>query len=217
MDYGWPDAVCVQTHVGVRQHGYLGRQGLRSRPCQYENCGGKVIVVGQDSQAYCQAVSNHGELIAPKQTLDNWSARLAAYRPRRLPGRQLVTRCGVVILVAERGESTALGKESGPALLMMRRAERVGDPWSGDMSFPGGKQDPSDVDTRSAALRELAEETGFKVNARTAPIGRLSDRLTREHGRNRPMVVSPYVYRTPRAVRLVPGIEASALVWCGCM
>lgn len=44
-------------------------------------------------------------------------------------------------------------------------------------------------------------------------IGRLSDLLTREHGRNRPMVVSPYVYRTPRALVLEPSQEAAKLWW----
>ena len=136
--------------------------------------------------------------------------RLHAYRPRRLPGRDLVTRCGVVILIAEQGMKEA---KHAPAILMMRRAERQGDPWSGDVSFPGGKQDADDANTRAAALRELEEETGFNPAGSVTPIGRLSDRLTREHGRNRPMVVSPYVYVTPKAMRLLPGAEAAALVW----
>ena len=136
--------------------------------------------------------------------------RLHAYRPRRIPGRNLVTRCGVVILIAERGVKKSAEE---PAILMMQRAERAGDPWSGDVSFPGGKQDATDANTRAAALRELHEETGFIADGMVTSIGRLSDRLTREHGRNRPMIVSPYVYVTPKAVALKPGAEAAALVW----
>lgn len=81
--------------------------------------------------------------------------RLHDYRPRRIPGRNLVTRCGVVILIAEQGLKKS---DAMPTILMMQRAERAGDPWSGDVSFPGGKQDASDANTRAAALRELHEK-----------------------------------------------------------
>jgi 8-oxo-dGTP pyrophosphatase MutT (NUDIX family) len=141
--------------------------------------------------------------------LEALSARLQAHRARRLPGRHWVVRCGVVLLIAERGP----GAVEAPALLMMRRAERAGDPWSGQVSFPGGRVQPDDADTRAAALRELSEETGLRPDASFVPIGRLSDLLTREHGRNRPMVVTPYVYRVPRALAVAPGAEAARLWW----
>ena len=141
--------------------------------------------------------------------LDAMAARLQAYRPRRLPGRQWVARCGVVLLMAEHG----MAADAAPALLLMRRAERAGDPWSGHVSFPGGRVDPRDPSTRAAAVRELQEETGLPMDAPIAPMGRLSDLLTREHGRRRPMVVTPYVYRLPHAVALTPGLEAARLWW----
>ena len=141
--------------------------------------------------------------------LDAFSARLQAHRARRLPGRHWVARCGVVLLIAERGP----GADAAPALLMMRRAERAGDPWSGHVSFPGGRVQPEDTDTRAAALRELHEETALAPDSSFVPIGRLSDRLTREHGRHRPMVVTPYVYRVPRALAVAPGAEAARLWW----
>jgi 8-oxo-dGTP pyrophosphatase MutT (NUDIX family) len=141
--------------------------------------------------------------------LDAMAARLQAYRPRRLPGRQWVARCGVVLLMAEHG----MAADAAPALLLMQRAERAGDPWSGHVSFPGGRVDPRDPSTRAAAVRELQEETGLPMDAPIAPMGRLSDLLTREHGRRRPMVVTPYVYRVPHAVALTPGLEAARLWW----
>jgi len=141
--------------------------------------------------------------------LEAFSERLQAHRARRLPGRHWVVRCGVVLLIAERGP----GADATPALLIMRRAERAGDPWSGQVSFPGGRVQPDDADTRAAALRELSEETGLRPDASFMPVGRLSDLLTREHGRHRPMVVTPYVYRVPRALAVAPSEEAARLWW----
>ena len=141
--------------------------------------------------------------------LEAFSERLQAHRARRLPGRHWVVRCGVVLLIAERGP----GADATPALLIMRRAERAGDPWSGQVSFPGGRVQPDDADTRAAALRELSEETGLRPDASFMPVGRLSDLLTREHGRHRPMVVTPYAYRVPRALAVAPSEEAARLWW----
>ena len=141
--------------------------------------------------------------------LEAFSERLQAHRARRLPGRHWVVRCGVVLLIAERGP----GADATPALLIMRRAERAGDPWSGQVSFPGGRVQPDDADTRAAALRELSEETGLRPDASFMPVGRLSDLLTREHGRHRPMVVTPYVYRVPSAPAVAPSAEAARLWW----
>ena len=83
--------------------------------------------------------------------IESLAARLQGYRPRRLPGRQWVARCGVILLIADHGTSD----DGAPGLLMMRRAERAGDPWSGHVSFPGGRVHPDDAGTR--ALRPLVE------------------------------------------------------------
>lgn len=50
-------------------------------------------------------------------------------------------------------------------LLFIRRAERPGDPWSGDMAFPGGSEEPGDLDLRATAARETFEEVGLDLRS----------------------------------------------------
>lgn len=49
-------------------------------------------------------------------------------------------------------------------LFLVKRAEVSGDPWSGDMAFPGGKKTPSDVDICDTVRREVEEETGITLD-----------------------------------------------------
>ena len=90
---------------------------------------------------------------------------------------------------------------------------RPGDPWSGDMAFPGGRLHPSDPSARETAIRETREETGLDLFQQGRYLGRLKDLLTRHHSRWLPMVVSPYVFEWRGAVRPRLNHEVDALVW----
>jgi 8-oxo-dGTP pyrophosphatase MutT (NUDIX family) len=59
----------------------------------------------------------------------------------------------VLILIVER---SALGE---PAILLTQRTEHLQD-HAGQISFPGGRIEPSDASPAQAALREATEETG---------------------------------------------------------
>lgn len=65
----------------------------------------------------------------------------------------------------------------GMELLFLLRAQRDGDPWSGHISFPGGKIDASDEGPRQTAIRETREETGLDL-ARAESVCRLDDQAT---------------------------------------
>ena len=49
-------------------------------------------------------------------------------------------------------------------LLFMKRSSRGGDPWSGNVSFPGGKAEPEDASPCATAVRETMEEVGLDID-----------------------------------------------------
>lgn len=114
--------------------------------------------------------------------------RMTRYNPRPSPLRHGARQAAVAIVLRD-------GRQ-GIEVLLIKRATRAGDPWSGDMAFPGGKREPGDVDNCAAARRETAEETGLLLDARDCA-GRLRERLTLDHGRRRHMRISPFVFRLP--------------------
>ncbi|MEE9208099.1 MAG: CoA pyrophosphatase [Gemmatimonadota bacterium] len=58
--------------------------------------------------------------------------------------------------------------------LFVRRADVDGDPWSGHMALPGGREDPDDADLLETARRETLEETGVRLE-REDYLGRLDE------------------------------------------
>lgn len=62
-------------------------------------------------------------------------------------------------------------------MLYVKRTARVGDDWSGNVAFPGGKEEPADVDIRATAVRETLEESGIDLDSGDFEyLGRLDDR-----------------------------------------
>jgi len=133
------------------------------------------------------------------------AAALARYRPRRYRWRHRLKRAAVAVILRE--------TRQGAEVLLTVRAHRPGDPWSGDMAFPGGRVDAADEASAStAACRETAEEVGLTIS-RDDGIGRLGDRLTLDHRRRAPMVVSPFVYRQARTDAPKLNHEITATRW----
>ncbi|KAJ2956727.1 hypothetical protein NQZ79_g7467 [Umbelopsis isabellina] len=82
-----------------------------------------------------------------------------------------------------------------PEILFIRRAKRAGDPWSGDMAFPGGRNEEgeNDLDT---VVREVQEEVGLDLNSNDyVKLGCLDDReITSLLGGKPFMILSTFVY-----------------------
>lgn len=99
--------------------------------------------------------------------------------------------------------------EDGPAVLLMKRADRDGDPWSGQVSLPGGRYEAADADLRTTAMREAEEELALALATDARYLGRLEARRAGPHQ----MEVSPYVFVTDRVPALRLGLEATATFW----
>ncbi len=100
---------------------------------------------------------------------------------------------------------------AGPCVLLMKRAVRVGDPWSGHVSLPGGRHEATDPDLLGTAVRETAEELAVDL-----AVARYLGRQAPLHPNNagpRGMEVTPYVFMADARPLVIPGPEATASFW----
>lgn len=98
--------------------------------------------------------------------------------------------------------------------LAIHRSERDGDPWSGHMAFPGGRQHADDRDLYATASRETLEEVGIDLERVGEPIGRLDDLRAVGRGRRLDLIISPCVYalKTP-VTPVVNPLEVQTALW----
>lgn len=130
--------------------------------------------------------------------VDTILARVAAHTPRtRTAGSGGFHAATALVLT----------REPDPRLVVIHRATRHGDPWSGHAALPGGRHDAEDGDLATTARRETAEEVGLHLGE---PVGRLDD----IGGRSHTGVVSPFVFAVDTAAPLVPEPgEVAAAHW----
>ncbi len=125
------------------------------------------------------------------------------YQPEIRPEKSLIK--AAVALIFRDGEQ-------GSEVLLMQRAKHERDPWSGQMSFPGGKIDPEDVDPKATAVREAQEEVG--VDLRDADfVGQLDDLYGLKVDDVFSVHVSCFVFKPRRALSLVANEEVADMVW----
>jgi 8-oxo-dGTP pyrophosphatase MutT (NUDIX family) len=100
---------------------------------------------------------------------------------------------------------------SGPRVLLMKRAERAGDPWSGHISLPGGGFHPTDVDLLATAIRETHEELGIDLHAarHIGPLPLLSPLSSGPMG----IEVTPFAFVTAEVPDIQVGPEAMSSFW----
>jgi 8-oxo-dGTP pyrophosphatase MutT (NUDIX family) len=103
--------------------------------------------------------------------------------------------------------------ESGmPELLFIRRADYPADPWSGQVAFPGGREETGDVNLANTAIRETREETGLDLDNDGTVIGMLDD-LRPTTTRLPAIIVRPYVVLLKRLQEMLLSDEVAMAFW----
>ncbi len=126
------------------------------------------------------------------------------------PGREVdaprSARLAAILLVLRPRE------DDEPELLMIKRAEFEGDPWSGHIACPGGRMEPGDTDLTMTAVRETREETGIDVERDGRVIGQLDD-LSPRSPLLPSIVIRPFVALVRPDVEIVPSDEVASAFW----
>jgi 8-oxo-dGTP pyrophosphatase MutT (NUDIX family) len=97
------------------------------------------------------------------------------------------------------------------AVLLIRRAERTGDPWSGHIALPGGRRETEDADLLTTAIRETQEEVGIRLGPDDL-IGSLDDVVPRTPVLP-PIAVRPYVLALSARPTLTLNAEVASAQW----
>jgi 8-oxo-dGTP pyrophosphatase MutT (NUDIX family) len=126
--------------------------------------------------------------------------RLARHQPIQDDDPSLVW-AAVALVVAPQPDS----------ILLIRRADRAGDPWGGHMALPGGRREPDDPDLLATAIRETQEEVAIDLRAEQLA-GALTDVIPRTPVLP-PIAVRPFVFQVSARPWLRLNPEVARATW----
>ncbi len=136
-----------------------------------------------------------------------------------LPGirRRLAGYDGLTFVPKERTREAAVAVvlrefAKGPEILFIKRAIKSGDPWSGQMAFPGGHRDDSDSSMKVAAMRETFEEVGLDLT-NGHYLGALDQQRAAPRGQRLNMLIAPHVFEIAGDPEFKLNIEVDEVVW----
>jgi 8-oxo-dGTP pyrophosphatase MutT (NUDIX family) len=129
--------------------------------------------------------------------------RLRNYKPTEIPFENGMIAAAVAVILHDGDE--------GLEALFIQRAVRVGDTWSGQIAFPGGRREPSDPDLLTTAIRETHEEIGVDLTS-AERLGVLDDLHPRTPVLP-PVVVRPFVFALTSYPTIVESPEVQSAFW----
>lgn len=125
--------------------------------------------------------------------------------PEAVPGDPEARRAAVALIMR-------LGGGDEPEVLMIKRAVYAGDPWSGHIALPGGREEPGDASLVHTAIRETREETAVDLASRGYVLGAL-DALEPRTPVLPPILIAPFVAVAEPDVRVVTSPEVAQAFW----
>jgi 8-oxo-dGTP pyrophosphatase MutT (NUDIX family) len=99
---------------------------------------------------------------------------------------------------------------NGVEALLARRVRRADDPWSGQISFPGGRQHEGDGSLLATATRETKEEVNVDLEGRVEILGHMAPRSP---GNVPELLVVPFVGFVTGEIDPSPGPEMEEVFW----
>ena len=148
--------------------------------------------------------TNGSDALLAHPTMARLQAALAAHEPVEV--NEAGIRRAAVALIFRAGE------EGRPELLFIKRAEYPGDPWSGQVAFPGGREEHGDASLAETAIRETGEETGIDLQRDGRIMGTLDDLYPRSVRLPR-ISVRPFVFALERSEPLTLSSEVALAFW----
>ncbi len=133
---------------------------------------------------------------------------MRAFSPTLVSPGENTRQAAVAIILRE----APMGGAEQTEVLFIQRAERPGDPWSGQMAFPGGHREDCDISLQAAAMRETHEEIGLSLD-NADYLGALNHQQAQPRGRVLNMLIAPHVFVTQDLPDFTPNREVADIVW----
>lgn len=117
--------------------------------------------------------------------------------------------CDPIEIVPGSTAAVAVIFGSNESLLLIRRAEKSGDPWSGHVAFPGGRVQLTDESFFGTAAREAKEEVGLDVRNTARFLGYMES----FEPRNQRVLVVPCVFQLKEEAGVIQNQEVFSYRW----